>query len=160
MSEMKQAVAPTTARTNTERRTSYRKGDNQSSRLKEKIGEILLCLLADNAQSDGWQLFDWFLRQFYEGGTLWSEKSRKSIAVFMNEQWKVKAARQRCTLFVWSVAEGRLKRSLGVRRLNAHYIRIGQSPASHRVCLRAFQTNRNWKTQRIRAIGRLWRKKP
>jgi len=53
------------AKRNIEQRESYQKGDNSSSRLKEKIGCLLLCLLSGSAQADDWQQFGWLLRRFY-----------------------------------------------------------------------------------------------
>jgi hypothetical protein len=76
MRETKMASASTLAETNTKRRTSYRKGDNQSR--KEKIGEILLCLLADNAQPDTWQIFDQLLRRFYRKRLRHAPQSRQT----------------------------------------------------------------------------------
>jgi hypothetical protein len=70
MPKTKEASLPKLARTNTEQIKSYRKGDNQSSYLKGKIGEIMLCLVAGDTQPDTLQLFDRILRQLYEGGTI------------------------------------------------------------------------------------------
>jgi hypothetical protein len=70
MSEIKTATASTVARENIEQVTSYHKMDNPSSRLKEKIGCLLLCLLTGNAQPSGWKIFDRLLRRLYAEGLI------------------------------------------------------------------------------------------
>jgi hypothetical protein len=62
---IKKAAALTAARVNQTQQTAYHKGDNPSSRLKEKIGYLLLCLLTNRQGKDGWQRFDRLLRRFY-----------------------------------------------------------------------------------------------
>lgn len=66
---IKKAGASTPAQTNEPHRKPYLKAVPVSS-LKEKIGELLLSLLAGHGQPDGWRQFDRLLRQFYEGGVL------------------------------------------------------------------------------------------
>jgi hypothetical protein len=67
IAETKKAAPARTAKSNIERVKSYHKRDNPSSRLKEKIGCLLLCLLTDQQGKDGWKRFDRLLHQFYMG---------------------------------------------------------------------------------------------
>ncbi len=62
----KKARGLTLAERNIEQLKSYHKRDNPSSpNLKELLGVLLLRLLAGQAQSDDWQLFNGLLRRFY-----------------------------------------------------------------------------------------------
>lgn len=71
MKALKKAVciAGKTAIRNKQRNRAYPKAVPLSS-LKIQIGELLLLLLTENEQPDGWQQFERLLRQFYEGGVL------------------------------------------------------------------------------------------
>jgi hypothetical protein len=65
------AVSPKTAKENIEQSKSYREGHYLSSpNLKEMLGVLLLRLVAGYSGPDGWQVFDWLLRQLYEVGTI------------------------------------------------------------------------------------------
>ena len=68
IAETKKARGLTLAERNIEQIKSYRERDGQSSRLKEKIGEVLLCLAAGRAEPDGLQQFDRLLRLRWERG--------------------------------------------------------------------------------------------
>ena len=65
----KKAGAGTPATKNELYNEHYQKGKLLST-LKIQIGELLLLLLTENGQPDGWQRFDRLLRQFYERGVL------------------------------------------------------------------------------------------
>ena len=62
-------IAGETAIPNKQRVKAYPKAIPLSS-LRFQIGQLLLLLLTENGQPDGWQRFDRFLRQLYEGGAL------------------------------------------------------------------------------------------
>jgi len=68
ITETKKADASTSAIVRIEQEKSYHRRDNLSSRLKEKIGEVLLCLAAGRAEPDGLQQFDRLLRLRWERG--------------------------------------------------------------------------------------------
>lgn len=66
IAEKEKASAGTLAGNNKQRHGMYHKPVHLSS-LKIQIGEILLYLLAGNEQPDGWQEFEQFLGNLYDG---------------------------------------------------------------------------------------------
>ena len=68
ITETKKADASTSAISNLTQKRIYRERDNQSSRLKEKIGRLLLCLLTNRQGKDGWKRVDRLLRLRWERG--------------------------------------------------------------------------------------------
>ena len=67
--KIKRVVPCKTTPNKTQQRESYRNSASASI-AKLQIGELLLLLLTEDGQPDGWQRFDRLLRQFYEGGVL------------------------------------------------------------------------------------------